>query len=74
MLGTALTVGAYVVIRHGCPIAISIDNVDQVQITCGTIGVDAFEFVLETEALRAIVELGLDVLEEIDRLRSRSAG
>ncbi|MDQ3786743.1 MAG: hypothetical protein M3422_05795 [Actinomycetota bacterium] len=74
MLGTALTVGAYVVIRRGCPIAISIDNVDQVQITCGTIGVDAFEFVMETEALLAVVELGTDALEEIARLRSRSAG
>ncbi len=74
MLGMTLTVGAYVVIRQGCPIAISIDNADQVQITCGTIGVDAFEFVLETEALRAIVELGTDALEEIERLRSRCAG
>ena len=74
MLGTALTVGAYVVIRHGCPIAITIDNADQVQITCGTIGVDAFEFVMETEALRAVVELGIDALEEIARLRSRCAG
>lgn len=74
MLGATLTVGAYVVIRQGCPIAVSIDNHDQVQITCGTIGVDAFEFVTEVDALRAIVELGLDALEEIDRVRSRSAG
>jgi hypothetical protein len=74
MLGATLTVGAYVVIRRGCPIAVSIDNHDQVQITCGTIGVDAFEFVLEIDALRAIVELGLDAIEEIERIRSRSAG
>lgn len=74
MLGAVLTVGAYVVIRRGCPIALSIDNHDQVQLTCGTIGVDAFEFILEVEALRAIVELGLDALEEIDRVRSHSAG
>ena len=74
MLGERLTVGAYVVIRQGCPIAMSIDNHDQVQITCGTIGIDAFEFVTEVDALRAIVELGLDALEEIDRVRSHSAG
>jgi hypothetical protein len=62
-----------VVVREGCPIAMSIDNDDQVQVTCGTVGVDAFEFVLQREALRAIVELGTDALEEMDGLRNRSA-
>jgi hypothetical protein len=63
-----------VVIREGCPVAMSIDNADQVQVTCGTVGVDAFEFVLAREALRAIVELGADALAEMDQLRSRCAG
>lgn len=72
MVGANLIVSAYVLIREGCPIAMSIDNADQVQITCGTIAVDAFEFVLQREALRAIVELGIDALEEMDGLRNRS--
>ena len=71
MLGANLVVSSYVVIRDGCPVAMSIDNADQVQITCGTIGVDAFEFVLQREALRAIVELGGEVLAEMDELAAR---
>lgn len=74
MLGANLIVSSYVVIRQGCPVAMSVDSTDQIQITCGTIGVDAFEFVLQREALRAIVELGTDALAEIDELRSRCAG
>lgn len=74
MLGPNLIVSSCVVIREGCPVAMSIDSTDQVQVTCGTIGVDAFEFVLQREALRALVELGTDALEEIDRVRSRCAG
>lgn len=74
MLGANLIVSSYVVIREGCPVAMSVDNSDQVQFTCGTIAVDAFEFVMHREALRAIVELGTDALEEMDRLRSRCAG
>lgn len=73
MLGASLIVGAYVVIREGCPIAMSIDDAEQAQVVCGTVAVDAFEFVLHREALRAIVELGSDVVAEMDALRSRSA-
>jgi hypothetical protein len=66
MLGTNLVVSSYVVVREGCPVAITVDGPDQVQITCGTIPSDAFEFILQREALRAIVELGTDALEEMD--------
>jgi hypothetical protein len=66
MYGTDLLVSSYVVIRHGCPIAISVEGPDQAQITCGRVPTDAFEFVVQREALRAIVELGLDALERMD--------
>jgi hypothetical protein len=68
MFGTDLVVSSYVIIREGCPVAISIDGPDQAQITCGTIPADAFEFVLQREALRAIVQLGTDALHEMDDL------
>jgi len=74
MLGPNLLVSSCVMIREGCPVEMNVDNDNQVQVTCGTVGVDAFEFVLQREALRAIVELGVDALEEIDRLRNRCAG
>jgi hypothetical protein len=66
MFGTDLLVSSYVVIREGCPLAITVDGPDQVQITCGRIPTDAFEFVMQREALRALVELGTDALEMMD--------
>lgn len=74
MPGSKLIVSSCVEIHEGCPVVMSVDNTNQVQVTCGTVGVDAFEFVLQREALRAFVELGADALAEIDRLRSRCAG
>jgi hypothetical protein len=67
-LGSDLVVGAYVVIRRGCPIAMSVVG-DEAHVTCGTVPGNAFEFVLEEEALRAFVSLGVMALEEIDRTR-----
>ena len=64
--GTDLVVSSYVVIREGCPIAISVEGPDQAQITCGRVPADAFEFVVQREALRALVELGIDALERMD--------
>lgn len=66
MLGTSLLVSSYVIIKEGCPLAISVDGADQVQITCGWVPSDAFEFVMQREALRALVELGTDALEQMD--------
>lgn len=68
MLGTSLVVSSYVIIREGCPIAISVDGWDQAQITCGRVPSEAFEFVVQREALRALVEVGTDALREMDRL------
>jgi hypothetical protein len=68
VLGTSLVVSSYVIIREGCPIAISVDGRDQAQITCGWVPSEAFEFVVQREALRALVEVGTDALREMDRL------
>lgn len=66
MLGQDLIVSSYVVIRTGCPLAISVDNADQANVICGRVPSDAFEFVMEREALRAFVELGSHALREMD--------
>ncbi|MFC4852430.1 hypothetical protein [Actinophytocola glycyrrhizae] len=60
------------IIRDGCPIAISVDGADQAQITCGWVPSAAFEFVVQREALRALVEVGTDALAEMER-RDRRA-
>jgi len=72
MFGTDLIVSSYVVVREGCPVAFSVDSPDQVQVTCGRAPSDAFEFILEREALRAFVELGVEALHEMDGAVSRS--
>jgi hypothetical protein len=74
MQGPNLLVSSCVVILEGCPVAINVDNTNQVQVTCGTVGEDAFEFVLQREVLRAIVEQGASALAEIEELRSRCVG
>ncbi|MDQ3790786.1 MAG: hypothetical protein M3422_26585 [Actinomycetota bacterium] len=67
MLGASLVVSSYVIVRDGCPIAISVDGPDQVQITCGWLPSQAFEFTMSRQALRAMVEVGIDALREMDR-------
>ena len=74
MQGPNLLVSSCVVIHEGCPVDMNVDNANQVQVTCGVIGEDAFEFVLQREVRRAIVEQGASALAEIDELRSRCAG
>lgn len=66
MLGADLVVSSYVIIKEGCPVAVCVDGPDQVQITCGRLPSDAFEFIMQREALRAFVELGLDALAQMD--------
>lgn len=66
MFGTSLVVGSYVVIREGCPLAISVEGPEEAQITCGRAPTNSFEFVVHREALRALVELGTDALERMD--------
>jgi hypothetical protein len=41
---------------------------DEAHVTCGTVPGNAFEFVMEEEALRAFVSLGVMALEEMARV------
>lgn len=66
MLGTSLLVNAYVIIGEGCPVAISVQNSDQAEVVCGWAPSRTFDFVMHREALRALVELGIDALERMD--------
>jgi hypothetical protein len=66
MLGTSLFVNAYVIIKEGCPLAVSVQSSDQAEIVAGWPPNQSFDFVIHREALRALVELGTDALEQMD--------
>lgn len=66
MHGNDLHIGSYVVINAGCPLEISIENPNQVEVTCGRRPSDVFDFVIDREALRRFVELGSNALAEMD--------
>ena len=68
MLGMNLLVNAYVIIKEGCPVAISVQSSDQAEIVCGWPPNRSFDFVTHREALRALVQLGTDALEKMDAL------
>jgi hypothetical protein len=44
----------------------TVDGPDQAQIICGRLPSDAFEFIMEREALQAFVEVASDALREMD--------
>jgi len=67
MLDRSLVVSSYVVIQEGCPLAVSAEGTDHVQIVCGWPPHDAFEIVLERQALRALSEIVTDALERLDQ-------
>lgn len=66
MLGEMLTVNAYVVVNQGCPVAMSVLSPDQVEIVCGAPRSQSFDWVMHREALRALVQLGTEALEQMD--------
>jgi hypothetical protein len=72
MVGTNLVVQSYVIINEGCPLAITKEGTDHVQIRCGGTTGDAFEIVVQHGALRALVELGTDALREMDAVSAAS--
>lgn len=74
MLGTSLFVQANVTINEGCPLAISMQSDDQAEIICGWPPDQSFGFVVHREALRALVELGTDVLEKMDAALTDTGG
>ena len=72
MVGNNLVVQSYVIINEGCPLAITKEGTDHVQIRCGGTTGDAFEIVVQHGVLRALVELGVDALREIDAVSAAS--
>ena len=66
MLGQNIDVKSWVVIDDGCPIAISKEGTDHLRIACGTPSTQMFELLLQPGALAALVEAGLDALQELD--------
>lgn len=66
MLGKSLVVQSYVVINKGCPLAITTEGTSHSLIRCGGSPGDAFEIVVQHDALRALVELGTDALHALD--------
>jgi hypothetical protein len=66
MLGANLVVSSYVIVKEGCPVRFVVDGPDQVQVTCGVLPTDAFEFVMQREALRTFVSLGAEALREME--------
>lgn len=68
MLGRSLVVSSYVVIQEGCPMAMATEGTDHVQIVCGWPPYDAFEIVVQRQALSALAELVSDALEQFDAI------
>ena len=66
MLGASLLVNAYVIIKDGVPLAISVLNADQAEIVCGWKPNNSFDFVMHREAMRALVQLLTEALEKMD--------
>jgi hypothetical protein len=66
MLGKTLIVSSYVIITDNCPLAIKREGDDHVQIQCGNPPADGFEIVVQPGALRALVGLGTEMLQELD--------
>lgn len=66
MLEQRLVLRSYVIINEGCPLAMTAEGPDHVLILCGTPSGEAFEIVVQHQALRALIELGNDALEKID--------
>lgn len=66
MTSSMLRQSSYVVITGHCPINISTESAEYVEINCGQSRDEHFEFVLHREALRKIVALGTEVLERMD--------
>ncbi len=66
MLAQSLVVNSYVVIQQGCPLAVAAEGPDHVQIVCGWPPHNAFELVVEHQALRGLVEITTEALAQLD--------
>lgn len=66
MTSSTLRQSSYVVIADGCPMAVTTQGDDYVEINCGQARDEHFEFVLHREALRTLVGLGTEALRRMD--------
>lgn len=73
MSSPVLRQSAYVVITDRCPIGITTEGDDYVEINCGRSRDDHFEFVLHREALRTIINLGAGALRRMDNVPADTA-
>lgn len=64
--GSSLLTRSQIVINEGCPLSITRDQSGNAVILCGGHSSESVEIVAQLSALRALVELGADMLEQID--------
>lgn len=64
-------VDAVVFIKNDCPIKVSIEGADFVQITCGQSMNDRLEFSIEHEAMRQLTKLCVDAVTKMDSARQQ---
>jgi hypothetical protein len=57
---------AFVVIKNGCPIKVTIEGPDFVQISCGQTLNDRFDFSIEHKAMRELAKLCMDTVAKMD--------
>lgn len=62
---------AFVTIKNGCPITVTIEGADFVQITCGQTPNDKFEFSIEHKAMRELTALCVATVAKMDSASPR---
>jgi hypothetical protein len=65
-LENSLVARSQIVINEGCPLSITRDQAGNVVVLCGGPSGESVEIVAQPSTLRALVELGANMLEQID--------
>lgn len=66
MFSQSLLSNTCVVVDQGCPVAMSVLSPEGVEIVCGSPRTQWFDLTMHREALRALVQLGTEALEQMD--------
>ncbi len=67
-----VTLGSWVAIHDGCPIRYEIYGSGGARVLCGK--PPAFEFEIDSEALRELLQVGDEALREMDALHAQEQG